>query len=403
MATTTRLPARKGRTLWLLAAQALVCACASTAPPRRSTLQEKIGTADVSATELRLRLYELPAQLGSLIETAADQIRAESTDRGVRRRALLWQADGIPALYASALRPDPLAGALDLALLVEQMNFYFREGEGKNAFGAQQAVAIAAVERMQAITEGTAASLGGDPEARQKRLSKIREFARSHPIDGSFWSRDTALIALARFSEGDSAGMLAGVSQATETLADISMRLNTYVLLVPRMTRWQVDLAAQEITGRENLWGTLDDIQALGDTARRANTVLADIPGAAREASGPIRELVDQERIALLAAIEQERLDITQFITAERQAALAALGEERRAAMESIGMERAEVLARLDALANRSIEDASGRARGMANYVFWRALILIVVAAVLFTGGYVFARGRRGQAGPTLE
>src|SRR4029453_11033538 len=126
-----------------------------------------------------------------------------------------------------------------------------------------------------------------------------------------------------------------------------------------------------------------------------ANTVLADIPGAAREASGPIRELVDQERIALLAAIEQERLDITQFITAERQAALAALDEERRAAMESIGKERAGVLARLDALATRSIEDASGRARGMADYVFWRALILIVAAAVLFTGGYVFARGRR--------
>ena len=117
LATVTSLAGFLGRrrgAAWLLAAWGLASACASTAPPQRSVLQEKIGTGDVSATELRLRLYELPGQLGAVIETTADRIRAESTDPGVRHRALLWKADGIPALYAAALRPDPLAGALDL-------------------------------------------------------------------------------------------------------------------------------------------------------------------------------------------------------------------------------------------------------------------------------------------------
>ena len=128
--------------------------------------------------------------------------------------------------------------------------------------------------------------------------------------------------------------------------------------------------------------------------------MLADIPGAVREASAPIREMLDQERIALLAAIDRERLAMTDFITAERQASLA--GAQRGAQGRPgrrIGKERAAVQAGLDALAKRSIEDASGRARGMADYVFWRALILIVVSALLFAAGYRLARRRRHRGG----
>jgi hypothetical protein len=83
---------------------------------------------------------------------------------------------------------------------------------------------------------------------------------------------------------------------------------------------------------------------------------------------------------------------MTGFITAEREAALAALGEERRAAMASIREEREAVLSGLDALTKRTIEDASGRARGMAGSVFWRALILIAAAALLFGVAYRLAR-----------
>ena len=257
-----------------------------TAPSQRSALQQKIDKNGVSATELRLRLYELPGQLGAMVETTADRIRVESSDPAVRRRALLWKADGTPALYTAALRPDPLAGALDLWLLVEQMHLYFREGVGKNAFGAQQPFAITTVTRMLAITRETVAALVGGPEALERGAARVQQFARSHPIEAGFSARDTALIELARLAEAES-GMLASVGQATETLSDISLRLNAYVTLVPKVARWQAELAAEEVTGRDSLRGTLDDIQAIGDAARRASSLLADIPGAAREASVP--------------------------------------------------------------------------------------------------------------------
>jgi hypothetical protein len=78
------------------------------------------------------------------------------------------------------------------------MNLYFREGVGKNAFGAQQPLAAA---RMVAIADETAASLASSPEAYERMKAKVQQFARSHPIEGLFSSRDTALIELARLSE----------------------------------------------------------------------------------------------------------------------------------------------------------------------------------------------------------
>ena len=131
------------------------------------------------------------------------------------------------------------------------------------------------------------------------------------------------------------------------------------------MTRWQAALATEDITGRDSLGGTVDDLHAIGVVARRADALLTDLPGAVREAREPLMRLLDEQRAELLAAVERERLAMTGFITAEREAALAALGEERRAAMASISEERAAVLAGLDALTRRTIEDASVRGRGM--------------------------------------
>ena len=124
-------------------------------------------------------------------------------------------------------------------------------------------------------------------------------------------------------------------------------------------------------------------------------TLLADLPGAVREAREPLIRLLDEQRNELLAAVERERLAMTGFITAEREAALAALGEERRAAMASISEERAAALAGLDALTRRTIEDASVRARGMARNVFWGALMLIAASAFLFAVAYRLARRPR--------
>jgi hypothetical protein len=379
---------------------ALASACASTSGDHRSTLQQKVGQqGGVGSSQLRLRLYELPPQLDGVVETSADRIRAESSDPAVRRRALLWKADGIPAIYSAALRPDPLAGALDLWALLFQMQDYYTTGAGKDAFGAQQAIAREAVQKMLALSDAVGQSLSVDRESYARQQAQVEKFAHTHPIQGPFSSRETILADLAQFADPGSIGVLIGVGEVTETITDISLRLNEYVTLLPKVARWQAEIAAEAVTGRSDLRDTLDQVDAIGDMARRVDALLADLPAAVRQAGGPVGELLDRQRVELLAAVDNERSNLTGFVTSERQAALSAVSEERRAALEGVGRERAAALSGVDGIAKRSLEDATVRVRGVVDYVFVRALILVAVAAVLFALAYRFAKGPRPVVG----
>jgi hypothetical protein len=183
---------------WVLAAL-LAAACSTTVTPRRTKLQEQIGTGTMSSAELRMRTYELAERLGGTLEYAADEIRAKSTDPAVRRRALLWKADGIPAIYAAAFRPDPLAGTLDLWVLLEQSKLYFTEGAGKAAFGSEQPIALDAIRKMFALSEEAAAAVTRSPEDLARWRADVEKFARAHPVEGTFSGRATAAGELARF------------------------------------------------------------------------------------------------------------------------------------------------------------------------------------------------------------
>jgi hypothetical protein len=379
----------------LLVAGVLASACSITVASRKSTLQQRTGKAAVSAAELRIRLYETADRFGGTLENAADEIRSRSSDPAVRRRAALWKADGILALYAAAFRPDPLAGGLDLWVLVVQMNLYFNEGAGKGAFGAEQSIAIAAIKQMRTSVEQTAALVSLGPEQLARTRAEVEEFARAHPIEGSFAGRATAAGELAKFFDQESLGAFEAVGQAVDTLADLSLRLGSYSTLLPKEIRWQGELLAGEVTGRENLRLTLEDLDEVGKAARRADEVLSDVPGTVRAASGPIGELLDEQRRELLAAIEPQRVALTDFLTAERQAATDAIQQERKAAFESLGRERAAAFQEIDAISKRSLDAAAQRARSVVDYVFWRILILLAVSAVIALAAHRLARGPR--------
>ena len=252
---------------------------------------------------------------------------------------------------------------------------------------------------MLALVSGVAETLYKDPDAYGKRKAQVQDFARAHPIQGTYYSsRETALVALARLVESDDSGLLSGLGQATDTLADISLRLNSYVTLLPKVASWQAELTSEGVTGRENLGRTLDEVDAIGEMARRASGLLADLPGAARQASAPIGELLDRQRVEVLAAIDRERQDLTGFVSSEREAALSAVGEERRAALEASRRNSPpRTLDGVDAISKRSLEDATVQVRGVVDYVFVRALTLIALAALFFAVAYRLARGGHGS------
>jgi hypothetical protein len=88
-----------------------------------------------SAAELRIYLDELTGIFSGTIEQAADQIIAASPANEIKRHALLWKINGIPAAYGALFQPDPAIAIIDTWSFSMQMVDYFERGPGKADFG----------------------------------------------------------------------------------------------------------------------------------------------------------------------------------------------------------------------------------------------------------------------------
>src|SRR5688572_8687547 len=107
------------------------------------------GTTGPTESDLHASLGVWGATFASLVGATADQIRIESSDRGVRRNAVLWQLRMIPLARLAAFQPDPQAAYVASFALARAQHEYLRTGEGSALFGEQQAIAVDAASRLE--------------------------------------------------------------------------------------------------------------------------------------------------------------------------------------------------------------------------------------------------------------
>jgi hypothetical protein len=223
---------------------------------------------------------------------------------------------------------------------------------------------------------------------------------KEHPIEHGFSSRPTAATFKAdtRFEERDAFAAVGAVSETVETVA---ARLNTYAALLPRQARWEAELLLSDVAGEHGVEGALGDIHAVGETARRANDLLAAVPGPT-EAGASVRDTLGAERRAFLEGVDHQRVQTLEYVTAERLAVLAALREERVAVVEALHQERIASLKEVDAIKSRAVETALTGLRDLVDYALPRLavvlLFLMVSAAALGVVGYRLTVGRHQGA-----
>jgi hypothetical protein len=64
---------------------------------------------DVSAEELRIRVRGLAGPFSGIMEEVADDFLTTTDDPDLRRRALMFKINGIPAIQRALFEQDPLA------------------------------------------------------------------------------------------------------------------------------------------------------------------------------------------------------------------------------------------------------------------------------------------------------
>ena len=346
----------------------------------------------VSADQLQLQSFEMGRNLATLIERAADSITAASTDPAVRRNALLWKISAIPLVQEAALRNNPHIAGVDLLAFTVQQTEYFTTGAGRNSFGPQQSIAVAAArEAEQAVLDlGRRVMQGGEIPAAVE--ANMRQWAASHPMQGPALRRASILDSDWKALGLSDRSLTATIGNMDRTMVNISYRLSYLNETLAMVVRWNAELVAEQAMHTP----TADSLLGAGTGTLRSVGTLADgFPALLDRQREALMHDIDLERVAMMRDLDRQRVLAFQDLAVQRVALEAALTAERKSLMEQVGQERAAAFLSADSVAQRSIDRSGTMLRRLA----WEAALgALTVVAALFIGALVLLSRWRATA-----
>ncbi|MGO9832545.1 MAG: hypothetical protein ACLPJH_20690, partial [Myxococcaceae bacterium] len=347
----------------------------------QTSLMEATGT-KITAQELRTTQSVLAIRVPGTIEEAADAMSAQTADVALRRRALLWKMEVVPAYYQALFNADPLAASLDAWVLTLQLEQDLKTGPRKDAFTPLQSIAVAALEAVRAEMEVTSKQLSKSPQGYERGKALVESWAADHPITGPLASRPSILTHLAELAaNGSDISVFQAVGNISASVTDIATRLDIYVAYLPKAGRWQAQLLADELSGRGDAQQVLATFESVKQMMDRANQLVS--PEALKSALDVTTAEVRKERLAAFASVDALRLQTQAYVTSEREAALAGVDAQRRLVTAEVDKQRAALLKEVDVLRAQTLADANA----LASRIIWRGAFaaagLLVLAALL--------------------
>jgi hypothetical protein len=351
----------------------------------------------VNREQLRLRVRALVGPMTGKIESAADEIAAESTDPSVQRAALDWKIDAVPAMREALFLPTPSMALMDAWVLLQQMSDYFDHGPGKISMGASSAKAAAACRSLEEEFTRVAQSATHSGDVSDARES-VRQWAAAHPITGAIAAREPVNSAEFRKDLGETLSVGESAAEVAITLDDLNRKLASFSTQLPRQARWEIDRQRHELTdtlqsidARPLAERTVASVEHVAAAVDRVVPVMEGAAGAGERT----KDIIDVERRAAGDALNAEWSRTMTFAQGERIATLSYLTSERKATIDDlhriIGAEQQAIGSEIDQLSVRMVDHAMDR---MEQFV-WHVLAAIVGAVF---GGIVLVRVLFGRS-----
>jgi hypothetical protein len=363
MISAMELPTEKGGRSWPIVKLSILpvlfilggsgCTTVQQGGPQRTPLMEAVGS-KANALDLRAMDNLLAISVPGTIETAADAIKDRSPDPAVKRRALLWKVEIIPAFQQALFYADPLAAALDAWSLSIQIEQALETEAMRESFGPLRPLAVDAARQIRVQIEAAAKATAKTPEGFERAKATLERWARAHPIVGTLSSRPSILTYLADLSAGGlDVSVFQVMANIPSTIADLATRMDIYAAYLPKAARWHMELAAGDLADRTDAQRVLATLESVQKLTERSNALLspAGLRGAMDTAIGQVRG----ERVAALASVDQQRVETLAYLTKERAAAVADLDRERVAFAEQLEVLRKQALSDVDDLTARII------------------------------------------------
>jgi hypothetical protein len=364
----------------------LLAGCATI--PTQSASMRQLGV-EVSSEAIRVRLRSEAIPFTGLMAQAADVVIAESSDPAVRRRALVWKINVVPAMYRTLFTQRPLIALLDTWALLVQAEQYLESPEGKAAFGPGAEGVLATTRelegRLQEIMQWAV------PERKLPAIrAKVEEWAEKHPVRLTFATRDSIDQYLVTLKPTEELSVFAAVGQLNEDMNGLIGRMDFLPVMVPNQVTWQAQLAY------------IDLIDPRVEAAlRRAEEAMARVDAMiAWLGTDGLDGFADEQRIQIMRGIAAERAEIERIVRTQREEIQAFVDRERVEIAALVQRERLAVMADAQRLGDHATAEAARRATEVVDHAIARLAIvlgaLLVLAAVL----YLVVRRRPGRSPP---
>jgi hypothetical protein len=358
---------------------ALLAACATV--PTQTKFMEQQGIT-VSSEALRVRLRAEAVPFTGLMEQAADAARDASTDPAVRRRALVWKVNVVPALYRSLFAQRPMVALLDTWALLLQADGYLTSPEGKAAFGPGAADVLAVTRQLeQRIQEIARWAAPGRDLAKVR--TKIQAWADEHPVRLTFATRDSIEQFLATVAPTEELGAFAVMGQMNEDMTGLIARMDFLPVMVPNQATWQGELAYLDLIEPRMAVA----MQRAEEALARVDTMIAWL------GTTGLDGFADKQRIEIVRALDIERVEIERLIGRQRGEIQAFVEKERTEIAALIARERVAAMADAQRLTDHATQEAARRAQEVVDHAILRIAVLLgALLAVALAGAFVLRR-----------
>lgn len=346
-------------------------------------LEQSIPHAHLTSQKLRALVTDYVPRYAIQVETAADQILAETSDPVIRRNALLWKSQGISACFRAASRPDALAALMDVWILTRQSTLFFEHPAGEPPLGAWQALAVETSQRLEVPLRQMHDTLGSDDHFGERFVD---DFARKYPLNSLYFDRASLASEYIESISTPNPELLDVVGGLNENLSDLRKLSALYADFLPKQARWQAELLLIDSVAQPPVAAVVADLAIAARAADRIATTTEAIPALVERERLAGQAIISRERQAAFAEIERMRIDSLTALQAERTAVLAALREERELTGAAIAAVAEKSLLDVDRVVEARAAQIAQDGGVLVDQLYRRALQLALIAAVVVLG-----------------
>ena len=339
---------------------------------------------DLSPEVAQLLMMEFGVGAESLIQTRLPEILERQTDPMVIE-AVQTFGDGLLAgIRRTAWRVQPIGGAFDSAVFLEQVRVFLAGDRAKETLGP----AVPDLQRLvTGVDEIFRQSVNEILKDEDIYPDTVRVWVDENPIEGADLFRASPIPQVADDASARVNDALVAVADADFTARSIYNRLNAAIASIPQDVRTEVQRGLRALKRESLVVNALIGLARLGDGMKETAVAIIGVDRRLARMQDIILVEIDRQRLETIEVVQGERAIILETVAAERKAILEAVSMEREAVMTELRAmvldENSGALAEVGATANSAVDRVVS---GIQNTVLLGllGLMAIVVLALAF-------------------